>query len=174
MESGPYSYKPLQGSRTIRLLHIINTCDENVPFAYDLATRDLDEHPILTALSYAWSSPIAQKDGLEGANRGFSASACTLQRLQHCHWSKSLTALTCVQQLKLSGYYWIDAICINQQNTKERNFQAAMMGDIYTDATQVTVWLGVEDPDFKIAMVFLDQFIPRLEMLSEERRQGVT
>lgn len=37
---------------------------------------------------------------------------------------------------------WIDAICIDQQNTIERNHQVAQMRDIYSKATRVIVWLG--------------------------------
>lgn len=37
---------------------------------------------------------------------------------------------------------WIDAVCIDQSNVKERNDQVARMADIYANATQVLVWLG--------------------------------
>jgi len=37
---------------------------------------------------------------------------------------------------------WVDAICINQDNTKERNEQVAMMGEIYAQAKPVLIWLG--------------------------------
>jgi hypothetical protein len=37
---------------------------------------------------------------------------------------------------------WIDALCINQQDIDERNYQVPLMGSIYAGATQITVWLG--------------------------------
>ncbi|RBR14522.1 uncharacterized protein FIESC28_07651 [Fusarium coffeatum] len=37
---------------------------------------------------------------------------------------------------------WIDQICINQADNKEKGEQVAMMGRIYSEATQVIVWLG--------------------------------
>ncbi|KAF7186651.1 Heterokaryon incompatibility protein 6, OR allele [Pseudocercospora fuligena] len=40
---------------------------------------------------------------------------------------------------------WIDALCINQQDMKERESQILMMGDIYRFATRTLVWLGPED-----------------------------
>jgi hypothetical protein len=40
---------------------------------------------------------------------------------------------------------WIDAICINQQDIPERNFQAANMRAIYQHAASVAVWLGPEN-----------------------------
>ncbi|KAF3799365.1 hypothetical protein GCG54_00001407 [Colletotrichum gloeosporioides] len=37
---------------------------------------------------------------------------------------------------------WIDAICIDQSFTEERNHQVRIMGKIYTDCTNGLVWLG--------------------------------
>ncbi|KAF4958054.1 hypothetical protein FGADI_2684 [Fusarium gaditjirri] len=37
---------------------------------------------------------------------------------------------------------WVDALCINQQDTTERNHQVGMMGDIFRRAERVLVWLG--------------------------------
>ncbi|KAF5627110.1 heterokaryon incompatibility 6 OR allele [Fusarium sp. NRRL 52700] len=37
---------------------------------------------------------------------------------------------------------WIDQICINQADNREKGQQVAMMGRIYSSATQVLVWLG--------------------------------
>lgn len=41
-------------------------------------------------------------------------------------------------------FYWIDAICIDQSNTLERNHQVAHMGRIFSRAFLVYVWLGKE------------------------------
>ncbi|KAM0546264.1 hypothetical protein ACHAPJ_010947 [Fusarium lateritium] len=37
---------------------------------------------------------------------------------------------------------WIDQICINQADSREKGQQVAMMGSIYSAAKQVLVWLG--------------------------------
>ena len=37
---------------------------------------------------------------------------------------------------------WVDAICIDQENPKERGHQVQQMKDIYTAAERVIVWLG--------------------------------
>lgn len=44
--------------------------------------------------------------------------------------------------LDLSSAFWIDALCIDQCNTLERNHQVDQMGDIYSHALSVHVWLG--------------------------------
>lgn len=42
-----------------------------------------------------------------------------------------------------SRYLWVDAICINQANTPERNVQVRAMDKIYREAVSVSVWLGL-------------------------------
>ncbi|KJJ30362.1 hypothetical protein AFLA70_289g001570 [Aspergillus flavus AF70] len=44
-----------------------------------------------------------------------------------------------------SQQFWIDAICINQDDIAERNAQVAIMSMIYTKSSGVFVWLGVDD-----------------------------
>lgn len=43
-----------------------------------------------------------------------------------------------------SEYFWVDAICINQENDAEKASQVALMGHIYKRAQSVIVWLGRE------------------------------
>jgi hypothetical protein len=37
---------------------------------------------------------------------------------------------------------WVDAICINQNDTEEKGHQVKQMGDIYKRAEEVLIWLG--------------------------------
>jgi hypothetical protein len=37
---------------------------------------------------------------------------------------------------------WIDALCINQQDVRERNMQVGNMREIYSKADHVLIWLG--------------------------------
>lgn len=41
---------------------------------------------------------------------------------------------------------WIDAVCIDQTDHREKSRQVAQMGDIYRDAERVLVWLGKLSP----------------------------
>ncbi|KAF7513434.1 hypothetical protein GJ744_008728 [Endocarpon pusillum] len=52
----------------------------------------------------------------------------------------------------LSRILWVDAICIDQSNTKEQGEQVGMMWDIYQTADCVVIWLGPEGGDSTIAM----------------------
>ncbi|KAF8853909.1 HET-domain-containing protein [Acephala macrosclerotiorum] len=53
-----------------------------------------------------------------------------------------------LRQLRLkekSRTLWVDAICINQENTNEKSIQVPLMKNIYQQATAVIIWLGLED-----------------------------
>ncbi|OAL43357.1 hypothetical protein IQ07DRAFT_552588 [Pyrenochaeta sp. DS3sAY3a] len=41
-------------------------------------------------------------------------------------------------------YYWIDALCIDQSNVIERNHQVQQMGQIFSNAETVLMWLGIK------------------------------
>ena len=47
---------------------------------------------------------------------------------------------------------WVDAICINQSDLKERSSQVSMMGLIYQSASSCHVWLGTEADESNLAM----------------------
>ncbi|KAK1982365.1 heterokaryon incompatibility, partial [Colletotrichum cereale] len=45
----------------------------------------------------------------------------------------------------LGSLFWIDAICINQDDAREREVQVGVMGTIYAGASQTIAWLGQGD-----------------------------
>lgn len=53
-------------------------------------------------------------------------------------------ALFNLRELDKPRTLWIDAICIRQACTNERNQQVAIMGEIYRQARRTVVWLGDE------------------------------
>jgi hypothetical protein len=50
-------------------------------------------------------------------------------------------------------YLWIDQICIDQSNIKERNRQVKIMDNIYRHAYKVLIWM---DADHSVAMSLND------------------
>ena len=55
--------------------------------------------------------------------------------------------------------FWIDAICIDQSNIRERGHQVERMGQIYNCAERVRIWLGhVNEPGTKHLMAALQNF----------------
>ncbi|KAF2188674.1 hypothetical protein K469DRAFT_499875, partial [Zopfia rhizophila CBS 207.26] len=53
----------------------------------------------------------------------------------------------------------VDAICIDQSNTGERKSQVSMMGDIYSIAEKVLVWLGNDTCDVTSFLRLLEEDI---------------
>jgi hypothetical protein len=47
---------------------------------------------------------------------------------------------------------WIDAICIDQTNQKEKEYQIQFMAQIYSQATHVIVWLGETAESSELAL----------------------
>lgn len=46
-----------------------------------------------------------------------------------------------LRQESHSTHFWIDAVCIDQNSVDGRNHQVAMMGEVYSHAENVLVWL---------------------------------
>ena len=67
-------------------------------------------------------------------------------------------------------FYWIDAICINQSNEKEKSAQIEKMKTIYNRAEVVRVWLGEETPRVHGAMEFVNEMndLNALDQLSTD------
>lgn len=58
-------------------------------------------------------------------------------------WQELFDVLATAKTLpEIRPVYWIDALCINQQDGAERNHQVQQMGDIYSKADLVVSWLG--------------------------------
>ncbi|EON98792.1 putative ankyrin and het domain protein [Phaeoacremonium minimum UCRPA7] len=62
---------------------------------------------------------------------------------------------------------WIDAICIDQDNTSERNHQVENMAKIYSFAERVCVWLGKATDSSKLAIKFIKEEIMQLQNFDE-------
>jgi len=60
-------------------------------------------------------------------------------------------------------WFWIDAICIDQSNSTEKNHQVNQMGSIFAGAVQVVAWLGTQ----KEIVSFLET--PRIPRHREKR-----
>ncbi|KAH8662385.1 heterokaryon incompatibility protein-domain-containing protein [Xylariales sp. PMI_506] len=68
---------------------------------------------------------------------------------------------------------WVDALCINQGDIAERSQQVRMMGDIYSRAERVLVWLGDGDrfTDYAISRMNSTSFRDRMEVFPVQQRQ---
>ena len=65
---------------------------------------------------------------------------------------EALRALRNLEETLFGMCYWIDSLCIDQENIEERNEQVKRMKEIYTRARAVVVWLGREEEMDRIAV----------------------
>lgn len=128
-----YCYSRLQKGH-IRVVQLMSHPDRDAPIRCQLVEQSL-RHPdsrratcLYEALSYVWGSgnkPLSI----------FLDKGCL-------HVTKNLyEALLGLRDRYLPRIIWIDAICINQNDTGEREHQVGMMAEIYARASRVIVWL---------------------------------
>jgi hypothetical protein len=159
--SQPYQYRPLEGQNEIRLLAFLPR-DSNRPkdLHCTIIHAGFDNRPIYRALSYTWGSPDDPQFSVLVDGQIFMARENLWQALNildESAWedvdSEDSSAEEMLVNNEALGCFWIDAICIDQSNVKERNEQVRKMKDIYERAEEVIVWLGPSAnnfPEFEI------------------------
>ena len=130
--------------RLVRLLPRLLSNDIEI----ELIRVDLASKPQYEALSYEWGPPSDPKHGV------FVNGECQL--VQENLWF----ALRYLRLDSEPRTLWIDALCINQDDIRERNHQVTQMGQIYEKSSRVIIWIGHlstsdRDQDIATAVSFL-------------------
>jgi hypothetical protein len=137
----PYTFTTLDRRTDIRLL-TLNRGSGDDPIVCGLNNTSEEDRPPYEALSYTWGSPDDVADiQLNG----------TVISIRENLWQ----ALWHLRREGEDRIIWADAICIDQNNILERNHQVKLMKSIYTQASDVAVWLGLEGDESDTAMDFL-------------------
>lgn len=50
-----------------------------------------------------------------------------------------------VHALATDSWLWIEQVCINQEDSAEKDVQIGLMGEIYSRCAECVIWLGPED-----------------------------
>ncbi|KAF2113332.1 heterokaryon incompatibility protein-domain-containing protein [Lophiotrema nucula] len=110
-----------------------------------------------TALSYVWGPPLFDaRFYLRGGHeiqitRGLEGALKHLRREDE------------------SVYLWVDQICINQPDSKEKEQQIPLMGSIYSHATNTLIWLGDDEHGTaQSAFSTLDTIHSRLDLCENQ------
>jgi hypothetical protein len=151
----PSMYTPLFSPTCIRVINIEPA--EQKTDALICSTEELDiihgtGYRAFSALSYRWGD-LTTPHLITLNNHPLSIGQNLFDFLLYARdagWTKHL---------------WIDALCINQADIRERNEQVARMGEIYSLASSVLVWLGILDGDERYA---LEDIRDALERTSSE------
>lgn len=106
------------------------------------------------ALSYTWGLPTQEHGTIYIRESNFPNDIGDLEwGVKQLHVRPTLLeALRYLRLPDVPRVLWIDAVCINQQNVRERSQEVPRMGEIYNRAQQVVVWLGPEDNGTTVAL----------------------
>ncbi|KAH7072130.1 heterokaryon incompatibility protein-domain-containing protein, partial [Paraphoma chrysanthemicola] len=121
-----FSHDPLPDSpRHIRLLEILQG-DFGQHVICTLSTWEFDNAPPYVAISYTWGDPKSTTDITVNERCMLVRKNCEYALQQVFHNIKNHRQ-----------YVWLDAICIDQSNIRERGHQVAFMGELYKKSSQV-------------------------------------
>jgi hypothetical protein len=136
-------------SKCIRVLDILpipTGAPNDAPVTSYLRVVDIDTDSSFTALSYVWGKDAHSEP------HSIQCDGVRFQVSRNCH-----SALFHLRQ-KLGAFtIWVDAICINQEDTAEKCQQIPLMGDIYSESAIVYVWLGEGTDSSDRAMDYLSR-----------------
>ena len=140
------SYTPLVTTAREFRLFLLASGNENESIDGVILHVSLDDHPSCEALSYTWGNSISLHP--------INVDGCTFMVTRNL-----LAALKRLRLPDQDRYLWVDAICINQSEIPERNYQVKQMHWMYQLAERVVIWLGEHSEDSRLA-------IHQLEMIS--------
>ncbi|KAF2175585.1 HET-domain-containing protein [Zopfia rhizophila CBS 207.26] len=86
--------------------------------------------------------------------------------------ASALRILRDLPETKVGMSYWVDALCIDQNNTEEKNSQVKKMKSIYSHARAVIAWLGEEEETDADAIDIINS-LHRTFFVATERKQGL-
>jgi hypothetical protein len=113
----------------IRLLQLEPAKSLRDPIKCTLHEVLLDANPIYEAISYSWDGQASISEVLcSGKPLLVTPNAALVLRY--------------LRMPKLARWVWIDSICINQNDMQEKTIQVRMMGEIYSKASEVLLWIG--------------------------------
>ncbi|KAL7957221.1 heterokaryon incompatibility domain-containing protein [Trichoderma compactum] len=158
----PYQGRELD-KNSLRLVEIQPAAHESDPVVCTLTEVTFGSRPKFDALSYTWGTEKAD-DAITLNGRPFEVGENLLDALLFLRGS-AMSKKTC--QL-----FWIDAICINQNDVEERNRQVRIMDQIYFRAGTVVVWLGSKYAEIQNEVIG-ELKLEKRKMLGEASPQSV-
>ncbi|GAB1741780.1 hypothetical protein NU219Hw_g7189t1 [Hortaea werneckii] len=136
-------YQPLDNeSLEIRLLTVYPATDPSeVPVKCSLSHANLSKEPKpeYETISYTWGKSTERKTVI----------------IDDISLEVPVSAERAIRRMRLRDQervLWIDAICVNQADTSERNHQVGIMAEIYSNTTQGLIWLGEADDSTEKAL----------------------
>ena len=148
-------YQPLSAD-DIRLLSC-NIAD-GVPLWF-LETFEKRTAPKYNALSYCWGNGVKQ-----------SPIVCNGHSIQVTSSVAGALQMIAQSHTLVDTHFWVDALCLNQEDEHEKAVHIALMSQVYAEACQVIVWLGEADAESDDAIINIKQILPVLRSWDQHER----
>ena len=155
-QASHFCHAPLPEGQYIRLLRIVQS--EIEPISVTLQTFPLKQLPAYEALSYTWGKAVCL-EGEEDDNDPGTSHEIVVSDKPFIITENLYNGLLELRK-GVTGYLWIDALCIDQTNITERASQVLLMGEIYSWAENVIVWLGKEIHEVGDVIWLLEKYLP--------------
>lgn len=183
-----YSHVRLNDTDEIRLVLLHKEGNDSGPIIISFVVTSLknNRYPY-EALSYHWgpwdsghSVRVYSSDASKPA-KGLKAAVMKVKPPKILVRDNLHAVLQRFRRKDRSVLLWIDALCIDQTHSEEKNLQVSRMADIYSRAKNVCIWLGEGDDrdadGLKFAkrildltnldqIITTDAFLPQWEALS--------
>lgn len=149
----------------IRLLRLLPSSSPNLCCDMEQAQLASPDCPSFTALSYTWDGQALYRPLLINGQLLF-VTPNVESFLRQVQWSRSPrnTVNAARDQnerhmfLRTMDLFWIDAICINQADVRERERQVPLMKQIYEKAHYIAIWLGEPKGNTRDAFEYIKQW----------------
>jgi ankyrin repeat protein len=171
-----YQYPPLENnSGYIRLFHVDSTVSKEGFVTGHLTMESLEKCPQYIAISYTWGESQPEEKKLPNKHPISIAKADHLVLIDGCVLRVTTSLHYVLKRYRRTAekVFWVDQICINQQNNDEISQQVRMMSKIYTQAKMVFIWLGHHDVTTEkgIAMA---KFVCESKMETTTTKSGIS
>ena len=113
----------------IRLLEVESADNVQADVRCTLTTWHIAEAPIYHAISYTWGAKAPTN----------TVHVNEMPIMIRKSGGETLKQVRCFQSTR---YYWLDMLCINQDDLSEKSYQVAIMGTIFRKAECVLMCLG--------------------------------
>jgi len=135
-----FKYEPIDLEwPAFRLLRLLKGTGPDIECELFQAWLHGDSAISYEALSYTWGG-TELSEHIKTNERSLDVTVNLYLALQHLRYQN------------LDRILWVDAICIDQGNEKERGHQVQQMGDIYNQADSVIFWLGSATYETSVVM----------------------
>ena len=159
MEYRTFSYEPLQ-PRQIRVLQFTPSPHPSNIISARCIHMTLDhQSQNYVAVSYAWGSMQKSCQML------LNGRILNITENVHNVFRSKITD-------DPNTRVWIDAVCINQEDLVEKASQVRLMGEVYSNAENTRIWIGLASSSSDLAIHFIKtlfSILPELETGDPER-----